>query len=289
VNLYVKHPPTFAGQVSLSARPLPFVNVSISPSMLLVPLNKSTVSVSVAEFAPPGRVDITVVGRALLEGVMVERAVTFAVVVLGDPLPPPPPLSNPFQGYRLVRSDGRVDAFGMELHGDAATKPSNQRVLGIANQRLDAGYWILTSDGTVRAFGDAANFGSVRAADLKAPLIGIEPTPTGEGYWLLASDGGIFTFGDAPFYGSTGSMHLNQPIVGMESTSSGGGYWLVARDGGIFTFGDASFRGSTGNLRLNSPVVDRGTVSAFGNARNYGDLTFERPTPSIAGFDCYRI
>ena len=76
---------------------------------------------------------------------------------------------------------------------------------------------------------------------LKAPIVGMDSTPTGKGYWLVASDGGVFCFGDAGFHGSTGAIHLNRPIVGIASTPSGKGYWLVASDGGIFCFGDAEF------------------------------------------------
>jgi hypothetical protein len=37
---------------------------------------------------------------------------------------------------------------------------------------------------------------------LAAPIVDMEPTPSGKGYWLLGADGGVFTFGDAGFYGA---------------------------------------------------------------------------------------
>ena len=126
---------------------------------------------------------------------------------------------------------------------------------GVAPTPTGDGYWLAQSDGAVRAFGDAADHGSMAGAALQQPIVGIAGTPSGAGYWLVARDGGIFSFGDAAFYGSTGNLVLNRPIVGMTSTASGHGYWLVASDGGIFAFGDAAFAGSTGNLVLNRPIT----------------------------------
>jgi hypothetical protein len=101
-----------------------------------------------------------------------------------------------------------------------------------------AGYWLVTSEGAVSAFGDAVAAGSLASAPAR-PVRGMAPTPSGIGYWLVASDGGLFAFGDAGFYGSTGAIKLNKPIEGMAATPSGRGYWLVASDGGLFAFGDA--------------------------------------------------
>jgi hypothetical protein len=107
------------------------------------------------------------------------------------------------------------------------------------------GYWLGTTAGKVRPFGDAPRLGSV-GKTLAQPVVGMAATPSAAGYWLVASDGGVFAFGDARFVGSTGAIRLNRPIVGMAATPSGAGYWLVASDGGIFAFGDAPFFGSSG-------------------------------------------
>jgi hypothetical protein len=156
---------------------------------------------------------------------------------------------------------------------------------GIAATPTGDGYWLAQSDGSVRAFGDADDRGSMAGASLQQPIVGIAATPTGAGYWLVARDGGIFSFGDAAFYGSTGDLRLNRPIVGMTSTASGRGYWLVASDGGIFAFGDAAFHGSTGALVLNRPITtmmatasgggywllgNDGGMFAFGDAGFFG-------------------
>jgi hypothetical protein len=139
------------------------------------------------------------------------------------------------------------------------------------------GYFDVTSDRVVHAFGTAQHRGDLRSKSLSAPLVGGASTGAG-GYWLLGRDGGIFTFGNAKYFGSTGGRRLNQPVNGMERTSDSGGYWLVADDGGIFTFGNAKFRGSMGNKHLNQPILGmERTVSGKGYwlfARDGGLFTF---------------
>jgi hypothetical protein len=140
---------------------------------------------------------------------------------------------------------------------------------------------------SVLAFGAAADHGGPNGP-LRAPVVGIEATPTGGGYWLVASDGGVFSFGDARFRGSTGGVHLNLPIVDIARTPSGDGYWFAASDGGVFCFGDARFHGSAGGRHLNRPIVGMaatssgggywllaadGGISTFGDARYLGSGT----------------
>jgi hypothetical protein len=161
------------------------------------------------------------------------------------------------------------------------------------------GYWLMSADGGVAAFG-TANFGSMRGAPLARSVVASGATPTGLGYWMVAGDGGVFAFGDARFFGSTGGIRLNQPIVGMAPTPSGHGYWLVAGDGGVFAFGDARFFGSTGGIRLNQPIVGMaadpvgtgywlvardGGIFAFGDARFHGstgDVALSQPIVGMA-------
>ena len=73
----------------------------------------------------------------------------------------------------------------------------------------------MASDGGVFAYGGPPFLGSLGAAHLNKPIVGIAATSTGNGYWEVASDGGIFNFGDAGFLGSQGGKQLNKPIVGI--------------------------------------------------------------------------
>ena len=154
------------------------------------------------------------------------------------------------------------------------------------------GWWVLNSNNTVSAYGDAVNYGSTVTAGihLNQPAVGMAATPDGHGYWIVTADGGVFSFGDAQFFGSLGNIHLNKPIVGIVGTPDAGGYWLVASDGGVFEFGDAQFFGSTGNVHLNKPVVgmtptpDGGgywLVASDGGVFEFGDAAFYGSTGNV--------
>ena len=116
------------------------------------------------------------------------------------------------------------------------------------------GYWLVTSAGTVFAFGSARSFGSLSGKHLKSPIIGIVPTADGGGYWLVAQDGGVFSFGDAPFEGSLGGKFLfasvvgmatnNAPAIGDGATSGSGG---TSGPGGSTRCGARGLVGSTGS------------------------------------------
>jgi type VII secretion-associated serine protease mycosin len=163
------------------------------------------------------------------------------------------------------------------------------------------GYWVVSADGAVRAYGKARFAGDMRGRWLPAPVVASAATRTGKGYWLAGADGSVYAFGDAKYYGSMGGRRLNAKIVGMSVTPSGKGYLLLGADGGIFTFGDAKFRGSTGAMRLAAPVLDMtmtrsgngywmvaadGGVFTFGDARfrgSTGNLRLASPVVSMTG------
>ncbi len=116
------------------------------------------------------------------------------------------------------------------------------------------GFYLLTSTGTVAAYGDAPQLG---AATLPHKTVTMAPTLSGKGYWVFDDNGCVQTFGDAQSF--TGAnicqTKLNGPVLDAAVTPSGNGYWLVASDGGMFAFGDAPFRGSMGGSKLNANVV----------------------------------
>jgi murein DD-endopeptidase MepM/ murein hydrolase activator NlpD len=155
----------------------------------------------------------------------------------------------------------------------------NQPVTAAAATPDQGGYWLVSRDGGVFSFGNAAFHGSLATIRLNKPIVSMAGTPSGRGYWLAASDGGVFALGDARFHGSLGAIRLNQPIVSMAATPSGNGYWLAARDGGVFAFGDARFFGSVADSAQNFQEIiaapggngywlvnGNGQVQGFGSA-----------------------
>ena len=71
----------------------------------------------------------------------------------------------------------------------------------IASTDTGRGYWTVTTDGAVGAFGDAEYAGGGFAPDvITGEVIGIAGCGN-DGYWLMASDGGIFAYGSAQYYG----------------------------------------------------------------------------------------
>ncbi len=137
--------------------------------------------------------------------------------------------------------DGRVFAQGSAPDRGSPGETTSP-VTGLAASPTGEGYWVLTADGGVNAFGDATFFGAV-AADPGHPAADLAAHPSGKGYWLVADDGGVQAFGYARDLGSLAGRRLAAPIVGIASTPSGAGYWLVASDGGVFAFGDARYLG----------------------------------------------
>jgi hypothetical protein len=72
--------------------------------------------------------------------------------------------------------------------------------VGIAATPTGRGYWIASSAGAVKTFGDAVAGGGLSTRP-NLPVVGLAPTPSGKGYWMAAADGGVFAFGDAVYHG----------------------------------------------------------------------------------------
>ncbi|MHB8220722.1 MAG: CHAP domain-containing protein, partial [Acidimicrobiales bacterium] len=176
------------------------------------------------------------------------------------------------------------------------TLQSHVAVVGLASTPTGRGYWEVSSDGGLFAFGDAGFYGSMGGKALNAPVVGIATTPTGRGYWEVGSDGGLFAFGDAGFYGSMGGKPLDQEVTAVAGVPGGRGYWEVGADGGVFAFGDAGFYGSMGGKATEQAVVAvsrtpgghgywlvgaDGGVFAFGTAQFEGALV-DPPPPAPA-------
>jgi hypothetical protein len=108
----------------------------------------------------------------------------------------------------------RVDQRGIILAKAGApttSTPTTRRSCNmIASTSTGEGYWTVTRDGAIGAFGDAEYCGG--AFDLDEDEPGRQPMAPGSevvgiagrgtnGYWLFASDGGVMAFGSAQFYG----------------------------------------------------------------------------------------
>jgi hypothetical protein len=89
----------------------------------------------------------------------------------------------------------------MAAGGGAPLAPTMKGRNMIASTSTGEGYWTVSHDGAVGAFGDAQYHGGGFSPDVvTGEIIGIAGKGN-DGYWLFASDGGILTFGSAQFLG----------------------------------------------------------------------------------------
>ena len=112
------------------------------------------------------------------------------------------------KGYMALPANGDAPL----TQGDAAVPPGRvpgpmtlaALVSGGAISSDAKGFWEVSTDGGVYAFGDAGFYGSLPGNRVTptAPIVGMTRSPDGGGYWLLGADGGVFTFGTAHFFGS---------------------------------------------------------------------------------------
>jgi subtilase family protein len=156
---------------------------------------------------------------------------------------------------------------------------------------VDAGYWMLGSEGVVYPFGNAPRAGdpsSYLTADGVAAA-DIEPSPSGEGYWVLSQRGAVFSHGDARYKGGLPDGYLapGETATSLSATPSGNGYWIFTTKGRAAHFGDALFLGDMRGVALNGPVLDSvatptgqgyymvasdGGIFSFGDARFHGSM-----------------
>ncbi|HEV3363569.1 MAG TPA: hypothetical protein VG795_05400, partial [Acidimicrobiia bacterium] len=81
--------------------------------------------------------------------------------------------------------------------------------------RRASGYWMLTGDGHVHPFGDAAFFGEPSPLRAGVRAVDLEPSSLGFGYWVLDDTGQIRAYGDAIFFGSVpaGRLEVDRPHI----------------------------------------------------------------------------
>ncbi len=161
-----------------------------------------------------------------------------------------------------------------------------------------AGYWVVTSSGTVTSYGDAPGSDTANNTNIVSMVV----DTTGTGYWTVSALGAVNAYGSAVYYGSIGQVNPSAPsggsnvdtpkgfIVGIATTHDGKGYWLTDTYGEVFAFGDAVSYGSASTLSLNKPVDGIMTtsdgkgywlVAQDGGVFSYGDATFYGSTGNI--------
>lgn len=74
------------------------------------------------------------------------------------------------------------------------------------------GYWQVTVDGHVYAFGDAEYLhGPDDPHVAHAPITCVSAHPTAQGYWITAADGGVFPYGAAKYHGNVIGGVVHKP------------------------------------------------------------------------------
>ena len=169
--------------------------------------------------------------------------------------------------------------------GVKSTTSSNTRPYGwgaLERHSID-GYWTLSYEGKVHAFGHAVHYGDRYGKDSRV-YVDICATPDDGGYWLLDSTGDVWAFGNAVHYGNYAGTTTNG--MALCRTYTGAGYWILFRGGTIDEHGDAP---SYANISLATGAVvvdgaamtdayglwvmdDDGNIHERGSAPDYGEV-----------------
>jgi hypothetical protein len=201
-------------------------------------------------------------------------------------------------GYWLDASDGGIFSFGdtqfygsipgLGLHpaGSGVPNSLNAPIVGMVPSIDDKGYFMVSSDGGVFAFGDAHFAGSCPGiGGCSGTAVAVMSDHSGNGYWVVTSSGSVYTFGDAPYLGAPGRGTVTSAVA----TPDGKGYWVLLGDGEVFPYGDAvdigspppaNFNGlddaaaifATSDGAGNWVSSALGTVFNFGSAPNDGGM-----------------
>lgn len=167
--------------------------------------------------------------------------------------------SAPEGGYWVNSSSGEVSPCGASNFNNTGDASGGFPYVGkalssedgsfIASDPVGNGYWTVSSDGYVNAYGAARWYGQSTNQTLVSAAAAM---PDGEGYWFVTTGGRVFHYGDAPYFGSAhvadaaiqtkadtvGEYTLTPAsVVGIAPTEGAHGYVLVARDGTVYGFG----------------------------------------------------
>jgi len=158
--------------------------------------------------------------------------------------------------YRLFDAELRA----VPVHGFGST---NITLLGFDRKFRPplpgvSGYWVLQADGTLTAFGDAAEHDTPQ---LEGNAIQIVSTPSGRGALVLDDDGNVHVLGDAVRRGGLsdadrGTLEVGERPVTLSMSPSGWGYWIFTSRGRVFRFGDARDIGDLLAFDLAADIID---------------------------------
>ena len=109
------------------------------------------------------------------------------------------------QGYWLLGRGGEVYPFGTARHHGA---PTGFTAAALVPSKGGRGYLVVTSNGGVLGYGDAAYYGSTGWAPLRSPITAAAGVP-GEGYRMTTADGSVLVF--APYDRSIPSGMATSP------------------------------------------------------------------------------
>jgi hypothetical protein len=166
------------------------------------------------------------------------------------------PTSDPGQFEPVVSGDGVLPSGihnssepGVTGGGPTFNAPSpTPTAVSMVRTSDGKGYWLLSSQGAIYAYGDAQYYGGANTGDLTGgeTAVGMAATPSGNGYWILSNTGAVFAFGGAQYEGgaNTGDFTNGQVGVSITADSTGDGYWILSNQGGVFSYGDAPFYGA---------------------------------------------
>ncbi len=146
---------------------------------------------------------------------------------------------SPTPFYWLYTTHGSVNpSLGTFWYGSpVAGHYRGGSITGMAATADGGGYWLVTSTGTVFAYGDAARLPDPRPG---RAIRGIVAAPGG-GYWLYTANGNVYGTAGSAWYGSpVAGRYRGGSITGMAATADGGGYWLVTSTGTVYPYGDAA-------------------------------------------------
>ncbi len=176
--------------------------------------------------------------------------------------------------------------------GDLSTSGTPGGTAPGATTPARSGYWMVSADGEVHAFGDAVNYGDPHGTLGQARAVHLEPTADGKGSWILDDGGRIHPYGDAVALGdaTTAGLAAGEKAASLSATPSGAGYWIFTNRGRVLTYGDAAFYGDMSKTRLNGPVLGSVVtpsgkgyymVAADGGIFTFGDATFHGSTGNL--------